>query len=143
MTARGGLRGNDGLIKNVHGEEKLLPDTYANKNDVTTKGSAGEALHGGIGGYIEKLYENPDGTYASYIKAKDGTIGGPVLGGCGGNLTALMGSITCNGTTSTPNGKNGTFGGGGGGGAVINETGGLGGKGGRGMIILEYKSTAI
>lgn len=143
LTARGGLRGNDGLIKNVHGEEKLLPDTYANKNDVTTKGSAGEALHGGIGGYIEKLYENPDGTYASYIKAKDGTIGGPVLGGCGGNLTALMGSITCNGTTSTPNGKNGTFGGGGGGGAVINETGGLGGKGGRGMIILEYKSTAI
>ena len=143
LTARGGLRGNDGLIKDTHGEEKLLPDTYANKNDPTTKGSAGEALHGGIGGYIEKLYENTDGTWASYIKAKDGTIGGPVLGGCGGNLTALMGSIVCNGSASTPNGKDGTFGGGGGGGAVVTETGGLGGRGGRGMVILEYKSTAL
>ena len=143
LTARGGLRGNDGLIKDTHGEEKLLPDTYANKNDPTTKGSAGEALHGGIGGYIEKLYENQDGTWASFIKAKDGTIGGPVLGGCGGNLTALMGSIVCNGSASTPNGKDGTFGGGGGGGAVVTEVGGLGGRGGRGMVILEYKSVAL
>ena len=64
-------------------------------------------------------------------------------GGCGGNLTTLMAGITCNDAANTPHGKNGTFGGGGGGGAVVNETGGLGGKGGRGMIILEYKSTAI
>ena len=54
-----------------------------------------------------------------------------------------MGSIVCNGSASTPNGKDGTFGGGGGGGAVVTEVGGLGGRGGRGMVILEYKSVAL
>ncbi len=147
LSVKGGLRGNDGLVKDVHGAEKLLPcegnGKYANCGDPQSKGGAGEALHGGVGGYTEKLYENEDGTWASFIKAKDGTVGGPILGGCGGNLTALMGSIVCNGTTSTPNGKDGAFGGGGGGGAVIDEVGGLGGRGGKGMVILEYKAVGI
>ena len=143
LSARGGIRGNDGLIKDTHAAEQPLPDNFANKNEATAKGGAGEALHGGIGGYIEHLYENADGTWATYIKAKDGTIGGPVLGGCGGNLTALTGAILCNGTDSAPNGKDGVFGGGGGGGAVINEVGGLGGRGGKGMVILEYKAVGI
>ncbi len=143
LSARGGIRGNDGLIKDTHAAEQPLPDNFANKNEATAKGGAGEALHGGIGGYIEHLYENADGTWATYIKAKDGTIGGPVLGGCGGNLTALTGAILCNGTDSAPNGKDGVFGGGGGGGAVINEVGGLGGRGGKGMVILEYKAVGL
>ena len=127
-------------------EVKMLPNTYSNfKSDenAVIHGKGATETYGGIGGYIEELYQNADGSWATYIKAKDGTIGGPVLGGCGGNLTTLMAGITCNDAANTPNGKNGTFGGGGGGGAVINETGGLGGKGGRGMVILEYKSTAL
>ncbi len=154
LTARGGLRGNDGLVKNQHGAEMPLPDgnnkditgtdeTYANRTDPATAGQAGNDTSGGIGGYITKLFDNEDGSAAAYIKATDGKIGGPVLGGCGGNLTALMGSLTCNGTMSTPNGKDGVFGGGGGGGAVVTEVGGLGGKGGRGMIILEYKGVGL
>ena len=124
----------------------MLPNTFANyKTDenAPANGHAATETYGGIGGYIEELYQNPDNTWATYIKAKDGTIAGPVLGGCGGNLTALMSAITCNDAANTPNGKNGTFGGGGGGGAVINEIQGKGGKGGRGVIILEYKSTAL
>ncbi len=144
VKARGGIRGNDGgMGLNEHAAEKLLPDNYANKSDPLTKGQAATSTYGGIGGYLEQLYENADGTWATYIKAKDGTLGGPILGGCGGNLTTLMAGITCNDAANTPNGKNGVFGGGGGGGAVVNETGGLGGKGGRGMVILEYKSTAL
>jgi len=144
VKARGGIRGNDGgMGLNEHAAEKLLPEGYANKSDPLTKGQAATPTYGGIGGYLEQLYENTDGTWAAYIKAKDGTIGGPILGGCGGNLTTLMAGITCNGAANTPNGKNGVFGGGGGGGAVVNETGGLGGKGGKGMVILEYKSTAL
>ena len=147
LSARGGLRGNDGGMG--IGEQagvKMLPNTYANfKSDenAVVHGKGATETYGGIGGYIEELYQNPDNTWATYIKAKDGTIGGPVLGGCGGNLTTLMAGITCNDAANTPNGKNGTFGGGGGGGAVVNETGGLGGKGGRGMVIIEYKSTAL
>jgi len=154
LSARGGLRGNDGLIKGVHGAEMPLPDgsneaitgsgeTYANRADTATTGQAGNDTSGGNGGYITKLFDNADGTAATYIKAFDGKIGGPVMGGCGGNLTALMGSLTCNGTMSTPNGKDGVFGGGGGGGAVVSEVGGLGGKGGKGMIILEYKGVGL
>ncbi len=148
LSARGGLRGNDGgMGKNEHAAEKTLPCSgtgkYANCSDPLTKGQAATPTYGGIGGYLEQLYQNPDETWATYIKAKDGTIGGPILGGCGGNLTTLMAGITCNDAANTPNGKAGTFGGGGGGGAVVNETGGLGGKGGKGMVILEYKSTSI
>ena len=147
LSARGGLRGNDGGMGiGEQAEIKMLPNTYSNfKSDenAVIHGRGATETYGGIGGYIEELYQNADGSWATYIKAKDGTIGGPVLGGCGGNLTTLMAGITCNDAANTPNGKNGTFGGGGGGGAVINETGGLGGKGGRGMVILEYKSTAL
>ena len=146
LTARGGLRGNDGLVKDTHGAFKKLPNTYANYKDddiATVHGQAGAPNNGGIGGYTEALYENADGTWAAYIKAKDGTIAGPVLGGCGGNLTNIAGGILCNEAANTPNGKNGLFGGGGGGGAVVNEVGGLGGKGGDGVVILEYKSTSI
>ena len=147
LTARGGIRGNDGtMTKGVHAPVKSLPNTYANyKTDenATANGHAATETYGGIGGYIEELYQNPDGSWATYIKAKDGTVAGPVLGGCGGNLTTLMSGITCNDAANTPNGKNGVFGGGGGGGAVINDTGGIGGKGGDGVIILEYKSTSI
>ena len=70
-------------------------------------------------------------------------MAGPILGGCGGNLTTLMAGIVCNDAANTPHGKNGTFGGGGGGGAVINETGGLGGKGGRGLVIIKYKAVGL
>lgn len=147
LSARGGLRGNDGGMGiGEQAEVKMLPNTYSNfKSDenAVIHGKGATETYGGIGGYIEELYQNADGSWATYIKAKDGTIGGPVLGGCGGNLTTLMAGIVCNDAANTPNGKNGTFGGGGGGGAVVNETGGLGGKGGRGMIILEYKSTAL
>ncbi len=147
LSARGGLRGNDGgMAINEQAGVKMLPNTYANfKSDESSSvhGQGATPTYGGIGGYIEALYENPDGTWATYIKAKDGTIGGPVIGGCGGNLTTLMAGIVCNDAANTPNGKNGTFGGGGGGGAVINETGGIGGNGGRGMVILEYKSTSL
>ena len=87
---------------------------------------------------MEAIYENPDGTAASYVKGRDGTIAGPIIGGCGGNLTTLMSGIVCNEAANTPTGKNGMFGG-----AVVGETGGLGGKGGKGFVILEYKSTSI
>ena len=147
LSAKGGIRGNDGgMGVNEQAGVKMLPNTFANyKTDenAPANGHAATETYGGIGGYIEELYQNPDNTWATYIKAKDGTIAGPVLGGCGGNLTALMSAITCNDAANTPNGKNGTFGGGGGGGAVINEIQGKGGKGGRGVIILEYKSTAL
>ncbi len=146
IKARGGIRGNDGLVKDTHGAIQKLPNTYANYKDdnaATVHGQGGAPTYGGIGGYTEALYENADGTWAAYIKAKDGTIAGPILGGCGGNLTNIAGGILCNEAANTPNGKNGLFGGGGGGGAVVNEVGGLGGKGGDGVVILEYKSTSI
>ncbi len=146
VSAKGGIRGNDGVVKDIHGSIQKLPNTYANyKSDdsATVHGQAGAPNNGGIGGYTEALYENQDGTWATYIKAKDGTIAGPILGGCGGNLTNIAGGILCNEAANTPNGKNGIFGGGGGGGAVVNEVGGLGGKGGDGVVIIEYKSTAI
>ena len=144
LTAKGGLRGNDGGAGlNEHAKEKLLPDTYSNKSDPLTKGKEGTELYGGVGGYIQDLWENDDGTYASYVKASDGKIAGPTLGGCGGNLTTLMAGIVCNDAANTPNGKNGTFGGGGGGGAVINETGGLGGRGGKGIVIIKYKAVGL
>lgn len=146
IKARGGIRGNDGLVKDTHGAIQKLPNTYANYKDdnaATVHGQGGAPNNGGIGGYTEALYENPDGTWATYIKAKDGTIAGPILGGCGGNLTNIAGGILCNEAANTPNGKNGLFGGGGGGGAVVNEVGGLGGKGGNGVVIIEYKSTSI
>ncbi len=146
VSAKGGIRGNDGVVKDIHGAIQKLPNTYANyKSDdsATVHGQAGAPNNGGIGGYTEALYENQDGTWATYIKAKDGTIAGPILGGCGGNLTNIAGGILCNEAANTPNGKNGIFGGGGGGGAVVNEVGGLGGKGGDGVVIIEYKSTAI
>ncbi len=146
VSARGGIRGNDGLVKDTHGAVQKLPSTYANyKADetATVHGQGGAPNNGGVGGYTEALYENADGTWATYIKAKDGTIAGPILGGCGGNLTNIAGGILCNEAANTPNGKNGIFGGGGGGGAVVNEVGGLGGKGGDGVVIIEYKSTAI
>ncbi len=144
LTARGGIRGNDGGAGlNEHAAEKLLPDAYSNKSDPLTKGKEGTELYGGVGGYIQDLWENDDGTFASYVKASDGKIAGPILGGCGGNLTTLMAGIVCNEAANTPNGKNGTFGGGGGGGAVINETGGLGGKGGKGLVIIKYKAVGL
>ena len=146
LTARGGIRGNDGLVKDVHGAVQKLPNTYANyKSDDTAavNGQAGTPTYGGIGGYMEYIYKNTDGTDAAYIKAHDGTIGGPILGGCGGNLTTLMSGITCNDAANTPNGKNGVFGGGGGGGAVVSEVGGIGGNGGRGLVIIEYKGVSI
>ena len=144
LTARGGIRGNDGGAGlNEHAAEKLLPDAYSNKSDPLTKGKEGTELYGGVGGYIQDLWENDDGTFASYVKASDGKIAGPTLGGCGGNLTTLMAGIVCNDAANTPNGKNGTFGGGGGGGAVINETGGLGGKGGKGLVIIKYKAVGL
>ncbi len=147
LTAKGGVRGQSGgMDVGANGGVTLLPADYKNYSKdkaANQNGKAATLTYGGIGGYIEALYENPDGTFAAYIKAKDGTIGGPVMGGCGGNLTTLMAGITCNDAANTPNGKNGTFGGGGGGGAVINETGGLGGNGGDGLVILEYKSVSI
>ncbi len=147
LTAKGGIKGqNGGMDVGANGGVTLLPADYKNysKDEAATQnGQAATPTYGGIGGYLEALYENADGTFASYIKAKDGTIGGPVVGGCGGNLTTLMSGIICNDAANTPNGKNGTFGGGGGGGAVINETGGIGGNGGDGVVILEYKSVSI
>ncbi len=146
LSARGGIRGNDGLVKDVHGDVQKLPNTYSNyKSDdaASVNGQAGTPTYGGIGGYMEYIYKNTDETDATYIKAKDGTIAGPILGGCGGNLTTLMAGITCNDAANTPNGKNGTFGGGGGGGAVINEVGGIGGMGGKGVVIIEYKGVGL
>ncbi len=144
LTARGGIKGNDGGAGiGEHAAEKVLPDTYANKSDPLTKGQEATELYGGIGGYIQDLWENDDNTWATYVKASDGKMAGPILGGCGGNLTTLMAGIVCNDAANTPHGKNGTFGGGGGGGAVINETGGLGGKGGRGLVIIKYKAVGL
>ncbi len=147
LIARGGLRGNDGGMGiNEHAPVKLLPEGYLNYSANETaqqNGQAGVPNYGGIGGYLEELYQNADGTWATYVKAKDGTLAGPILGGCGGNLTTLMAGVVCNEAANTPNGKNGLFGGGGGGGAVVNETGGTGGAGGKGFVIIEYKSTSI
>ncbi len=147
-TAKGGLRGNDGGMGIAeHAKEKLLPcdgtGKYANCSDPQTKGQAATPTYGGIGGYLEQLYQNTDETWATYVKAKDGTVAGPILGGCGGNLTTLMSGITCSGAANTPHGKNGTFGGGGGGGSVVDETGGIGGNGGDGFVIIEYKGVSI
>ncbi len=147
LIARGGLRGNDGGMGiNEHAPVKLLPEGYLNYSANETaqqNGQAGVPNYGGIGGYLEQLYQNADGSWATYVKAKDGTLAGPILGGCGGNLTTLMAGVVCNEAANTPNGKNGLFGGGGGGGAVVNETGGTGGAGGKGFVIIEYKSTSI
>ena len=147
LTARGGLKGNDGGMGiDEHAPVKLLPEGYQNysSNEAAQQnGQAGVPNYGGIGGYLEQLYQNADGTWATYVKAKDGTVAGPILGGCGGNLTTLMAGVVCNDAANTPNGKRGVFGGGGGGGAVVNETGGLGGAGGKGFVIIEYKSTSI
>ena len=143
LTTRGGLKGQSGLVKEEHGGITKLPDTYNNYNSdegSSVHGHPGSELGGGIGGYMEYIYQNIDNTYATFIKSRDGTIAGPPLGGCGGNMSSAG---NCNAAASGAQGKVGVFGGGGGGGAVVDSVGGLGGYGGDGVVIIEYKSTAM
>ena len=143
VTARGGLKGQSGLVKDEHGGITMLPDNYANYSSdegAPVHGHPGNELAGGIGGYMEYIYQNIDNTYATFVKSRDGTIAGPILGGCGGNMSAAG---NCNAAASGAQGKIGVFGGGGGGGAVVDGVGGLGGYGGKGVVIIEYKSTAM
>ncbi len=141
--ARGGLKGESGLVKDEHGGITMLPDNYNNYSSdegAPVHGHPGSELSGGIGGYMDYIYQNIDNTYATFIKSRDGTIAGPILGGCGGNMSAAG---NCNAAASGAQGKIGVFGGGGGGGAVVDGVGGLGGYGGNGVVIIEYKSTAM
>ncbi len=141
--ARGGLKGESGLVKDEHGGITMLPDNYNNYSSdegAPVHGHPGSELAGGIGGYMDYIYQNIDNTYATFIKSRDGTIAGPILGGCGGNMSAAG---NCNAAASGAQGKIGVFGGGGGGGAVVDGVGGLGGYGGNGVVIIEYKSTAM
>lgn len=146
--ARGGIRGNDGgMTAGAHGAVKLLVDASGNKlNNYTeneadpVNGKAGTDTFGGIGGFMQYLYKNADGTDANYVKDRDGKFAGPSVGGCGGNVTSAM---ECNAQTGGAHGKQGVFGGGGGGGAIVDGVNGTGARGGDGFVIIEYKSTSI
>ncbi len=146
--ARGGIRGNDGgMSAGVHGAVKLLIDAagkklgnFAENEDAPVNGKAGSDTYGGIGGFMQYLYKNEDGTDAAFVKDRDGKFAGPSAGGCGGNITSAM---ECNAQTGGPNGKQGVFGGGGGGGAIVDGVNGVGARGGDGFVIIEYKSTSI
>lgn len=146
--ARGGIRGNDGgMTAGAHGAVKLLIDASGNKlNNYTeneaepVNGKAGNDTFGGIGGFMQYLYKNADGTDANYVKDRDGKFAGPSVGGCGGNVTSAM---ECNAQTGGAHGKQGVFGGGGGGGAIVDGVNGTGARGGDGFVIIEYKSTSI
>lgn len=146
--ARGGIRGNDGgMTAGAHGAVKLLIDASGNKlNNYTeneadpVNGKAGTDTFGGIGGFMQYLYKNADGTDANYVKDRDGKFAGPSVGGCGGNVTSAM---ECNAQTGGAHGKQGVFGGGGGGGAIVDGVNGTGARGGDGFVIIEYKSTSI
>ncbi len=102
--ARGGIRGNDGgMTAGAHGAVKLLIDASGNKlNNYTeneaepVNGKAGNDTFGGIGGFMQYLYKNADGTDANYVKDRDGKFAGPSVGGCGGNVTSAM---ECNAQT--------------------------------------------
>ncbi len=146
--ARGGIRGNDGgMTAGAHGAVKLLVDASGNKlNNYTeneadpVNGKAGTDTFGGVGGFMQYLYKNADGTDANYVKDRDGKFAGPSVGGCGGNVTSAM---ECNAQTGGAHGKQGVFGGGGGGGAIVDGVNGTGARGGDGFVIIEYKSTSI
>ncbi len=146
--ARGGIRGNDGgMSAGVHGAVKLLIDAagnklgnYAENEDAPVNGKAGSDTYGGIGGFMQYLYKNEDGTDATFVKDRDGKFAGPSAGGCGGNITSAM---ECNAQTGGAHGKQGLFGGGGGGGAIVDGVNGTGARGGDGFVIIEYKSTSI
>ncbi len=155
VSAKGGKRGNDGgMDKNAHGAAQKYPYSLTNDEGDKPDGQAGNAISGGLGGYIEGLYKNvaedSTQTWAKSVISNDGseTTAGPLIPGCGGNLTPLTSSVLC-GASLTPaenydgSGGRASFGAGGGGGAVYNNKGGKGGKGGNGFVILEYKSVAF
>lgn len=154
VSAKGGKRGLDGgMDKNDHGGAQKYPFTLSNNEGDKPDGQAGNSTAGGLGGYIEALYQNvtDEGTsWAKSVTANDGTKNttGPLVPGCGGNLTPLTSSVFCGASLSAPENYDGSggraqFGAGGGGGAVYNLKGGKGGKGGNGFVILEYKSVAF